>query len=183
MSSILRFLKLLYEHKEKIILGALVIAFIGVGVDQWRKKKDGNSGGKGGKGPKTVEAPKPKQPPRKPKSYGIPQLGNRHPLDKYVEVANAGIFVPPKKETATDKETDKKEPTWAEIKVKSVFDATRSGSFIAIIEVDKKRMFVKEGEVFGEYLLRRIDGVRNCLTIVKRGSQSEEGEKEFCKED
>ena len=51
---------------------------------------------------------------------------------------------------------------------------------IAIIEVDGKREVVKEGGQLGDYSVTRIDGVRNCLTIVKRGSESGEDKREFC---
>ena len=44
-------------------------------------------------------------------------------------------------------------------------------------------MFVKEGEQFGDYQVTRIDGVKKCLTIVRRGSQTEDNKKEFCTED
>jgi hypothetical protein len=92
--------------------------------------------------------------------------------------AKKDVFEEPAAKRRGEEEDKPKE--WAEIKVKSIFDATRSGSFIAIIEVNNRRRFVKEGEQFDEYTVQRIDGVRNCLTIVRRG---EEGEREFCREE
>jgi hypothetical protein len=174
LSAILQFLKLLYEHKEKIILGALVVAFIGVGAVLWKKEEKTISPEPGG-GKKTSV--------RKAKTYPIMRLGNRHPLDILIENTDMEIFAP--SAVVADKGGGKKgkEDVWAEVKIKSVFDATRSGSFIAIIEVNKKRMFVKEGERFQGYSVTRIDGVRKCLTIVKRGSQKGDEEKEFCIED
>ncbi len=175
MSAIIQFLKLLNEHKEKIIFGVLVIAFIVVGAVLLREKE----GGEGGKPPKAGGGRK--TPPREAKAYPALLLGNSHPLELLLENAAPEIFVP--SESGADGGDDEKKNVWAEIKVKSIFDATRSGSFIAIIEVDKKRMFVREGERFGELSVKRIDGIRKCLTIVRRGSQEEDEEKEFCTED
>ena len=178
MSAILVYLKLLYEHKEKIILGALVIAFIGVSADLLR----GENGGPNDPGKKP---PPPKSgggttTPRKPKEYRAPHLGNLQHREILIENTGPEIFAPAK---GLSKTVAGKEAAWAEIVIKSVFDATRSGSFIAIIEVDGKRDFVKEGQQFGNYQVTRIDGVKKCLTIVRRGSQSEENKKEFCTED
>ena len=180
MSQILGFLKLLYEHKEKVILGVLVVAFIGVGAVRWKEIKGGGSDGKGGNSAGGSDDPKPKTPPRKPEKFPIPQLGNQASLETYFEITDAGIFVRPAAEDKSSGEQEEKK--WAKIRIKSIFDATRSGSFIAIIEVDGKRMFVKEGEQFGEYTVDRIDGVRNCLTIGRRASKSEEDKREFCEQ-
>ena len=174
MSAILQFLKLLYEHKEKIILGALVVAFVGVGAVLLRKEP-------GGDAPPPEPDGGEKTPPREAGTYPILRLDNRHPLDILIENTGSEIFV--QDAVGADGGDGEKKDVWAAIKIKSVFDATRSGSFIAIIEVDKKRMFVREGERFGEYSVTRIDGVRKCLTIVKRGSQKGDEEKEFCTED
>ena len=175
MSAILVYLRLLYEHKEKIILGALVIAFIGVGADLLKEENSEKKPPKPPNGNGTTT-------PREPEKYTAPYLGNLHPRDVIIENTGPEIFTPAEGPDKTDGE---KEAVWAEIIIKSVFDATRSGSFIAIMEVDKKRMFVKEGQQFGDgdYQVTRIDGVKKCLTIVKRGSQSEENKKEFCTED
>jgi hypothetical protein len=181
LSQILGFLKLLYEHKEKIILGALVVVFVGVGAFQWKEIKGEGSDGKGGSNAGGPVDPKPKTKPRPPTKYPIPQFGNQSSLNTYLEITDPGIFVPPKQE-GESKSGEPTEKKWAQIKVKSIFDATKSGSFIAIIEVDRKRMFVKEGEQFGEYSVDRIDGVRNCMTIGRRGSKSGEGKREFCEE-
>ncbi len=174
MSAIIQFLKLLNEHKEKIIFGALVVAFIVVGAVLLREKEDS-----GGEKPPVAGGGR-KTPPREAKTYPSVRLGNHHTLETLMEQAAPGIFAP--SEPGTDG-SDEKENIWAEIKVKSIFDATGSGSFVAIIEVDKKRDFVREGERFGEYSVRRIDGVKKCLIIVRRGSQEEDEEKKFCTED
>ena len=176
MGAILGFLKLLYEHKEKIILGALIIAFTGVGYTYWKK-----SGDEGKNGPE----PPPKPPTGtaleiKAKKYKIPNLGNRSPIEKQLAHTDEGIFTIPEQTEGTTDTVEQAE--WPTIVIKSIFDATRSGTFIAIIEVNGKREFMKEGEDFLEfYEVRRIDGVRNCLTIVKRKSKSGEDEREFCK--
>ena len=181
LSSILGFLKLLYEHKEKVILGALFVAFIVFGVAQWREKSqdDLDDGGKKKPG-KKVTRKTGNEGVRDPKTYKTPNLGNPQTLERYFELVNGRIFVQRKKEAGSGEDI---EAQWAEIGVKSIFDATRSGNFIAIIEVDKRRMFVKEGEQFREYTIKRIDGVRNCLTVIRRGSKTGDEEREFCKEE
>jgi len=181
LSAILAFLKLIYTHKEKIILGVMIVAFAGVAYTQWKAKNAGEAGGKGGTDSGGIVQPddnKASPPARKPQSFDVPPVANTYPLDIYARVTTKkDIFEEPARERRERGEEKPKE--WAQINVKSIFDATRSGSYIAIIEVDKRRRFVKEGEQFEEYTVQRIDGVRNCLTIVKRG---EEEEKEFCRE-
>ena len=92
MGKLLGFFKLLLEHKEKVVLGALLSAFIWVGVAQWDEIKGGASGNNndGKKGPK------PKVPPREPQEFGVPKLGNEVPLDDLHELVNVSIFAPPK---------------------------------------------------------------------------------------
>ncbi len=178
MSALLAFFKSLYEHKEKVILGLLIVAFGGVAYQQYKAKKnngtDSNSPVNNGFTP---------APERAPGVFKVPPLSASEPLETYYAlVEKRDIFeIPEKKSSKTEAGTE--EVKWANISIKSVFDPTRSGSFIAIIEVDGRREFVKEGEQFGEYEVRRIDGVRKCLTIFKRGSKSGEDEKEFCKEE
>jgi len=155
----------------------MIVAFAGVAYVQWKAKSDGKTDGKSGTNPDGVVQPEDKPPPRKAQSFVVPPVTNTHPLDTYEKLVSEKIFEEPAREKRERGEDKAKE--WAQITVKSVFDPTRSGSYIAIIEVDKRRRFVKEGEQFEEYTVQRIDGVRKCLTIVKRG---EEGEREFCKE-
>jgi hypothetical protein len=175
LGAIFGFLKFLYEHKEKIILGALIIAFTGVGYTYWKDKQGGDT---------PVKPPPVKIDPTddeiKVQKYRIPNLGNRIPIDQQLALTDEGIFTIPEP-TKGDTDTPQAD-VWPTIVIKSIFDATRSGTFIAIIEVDGKREFMKEGEDFQEYYeVRRIDGVRNCLTIVKSKSKSGEDEREFCK--
>ncbi len=184
MSAILAFIKLVYEHKEKVILGVMIVAFAGVAAYQWKAGKNGgsdgtsdgnSSGANGGEG--AVSA-------RKPKTYKVTGVANQYPLEKTLQfVKKRDVFAESGIEGAGSKQGGEQGGEWAEIKVKSIFDPTRSGSYIAIIEVDDRRRFVQEGERFGEYEIRRIDGVRKCLTIVRRGSGSGGDEKEFCKEE
>ena len=177
MGAILGFLKLLYEHKEKIILGALIIAFTGVGYTYWKDKQGGDTPVKP---PRPVKIDPPVDDELKVPKYKIPNLGNHTPIDQQWALTDKGIFTIPE---PTEGETDTPQAdVWPTIVIKSIFDATRSGTFIAIIEVNGKREFMKEGEDFQEYYeVRRIDGVRNCLTIVKSKSKSGEDEREFCK--
>jgi hypothetical protein len=178
LDAILAFLKKVYQHKEKIILGILVLAFIGVAVTQLRVKKNTDSPGGGNDNPtRIIDGWKP-APRRQPQSYKIESLNNPYPLATYVKLAEKkNIFEKPQKSEAAKQG---KEAEWASIKVKSVFDPTQSGSYIAIIEVDKRSRIVKEGQQFEGYEVRRIDGVRGCLSITKRGTDEE---KEFCKEE
>ena len=181
MGAIVAFLKTLYQHKEKIILGILVLAFAGVAVVYLRARKPGNSpsdNNKNSKNPKgLVDGWKP-APPRKPQTFKAGSLNNAYPLDMYLKLADKrNIFEKPQKSGGPGK---KKEVQWATIKVKSVFDPTQSGSYIAIIEVDKRSRIVKEGQQFEGYEVRRIDGVRGCLSITMRETDEE---KEFCKEE
>lgn len=178
MSAVLTFLKFLYAHKEKIILGAMIIAFAGVAYTQWKSKEDGGAGGRNPDGSTQTGGNNGSPPPRKAQSFKIPVVANRYPLHTYIDVTDEGIFKKPEREEPGKEPEKPKE--WAQINVKSIFDATRSGSYIAIIEVNKRRRFVKEGEQFDEYRVERIDGVKNCLTIERRG---EEEKREFCKED
>jgi len=177
LGAILGFFKLLYEHKEKIILAVLIVAVASVGYGYWKKLGDGTSPTENGNGP---GAKPPPPPPPPPPPVEIPKLGNVIPLEEEWKLTDESIFTKPVPVEQTEEETQQAE--WPKIEVKSIFDATKSGNFFAIIEVNGKREFLKEGAVFNEfYAVKRIDGVRNCLTIVKRRSESGENEKEFCK--
>jgi hypothetical protein len=180
LGAILGFLRLLYEHKEKIILGALIIAFTGVGYDHWKKRDKGGPPGGNTGGAKNGEEPPPPPLPPVP-TYGIPNLKNRFSIETQLALTDESIFVMP--EPGEKPTEDDKPDEWPTIDIKSIFDATKSGNFFAIIEVNGKREFMKEGGIFHEhYEVRRIDGVRNCLTIVNRRSKGgKEDEREFCK--
>ncbi len=180
MGAILAFLKVIYEQKEKVILGILVLAFAGVAYFQLKAEKNSASDNNGGKNPDqlTYGDWKP-APSRTPQKYEVTPLRNEYPLATYFKLLGSrNIFGKPRRERGVDK--GKAEPEWPKIRVKSVFDPTQSGSYIAIIEVDKRSRIVKEGQQFEGFEVRRIDGVRSCLTISKR--QLDE-EKEFCKEE
>ncbi|GAB4343691.1 MAG: hypothetical protein Kow0099_22400 [Candidatus Abyssubacteria bacterium] len=174
MSSLLALLKKIYEQKEKIILGILVVAFAGVAYIQLKKNDDPDN-------PRSESAsvidftpatPRPKE------KFEIPSVSNEYPLETYYEIVRKkNIFRPPGR---TGVGGDSEAPEWPQIKVKSVFDPTQSGSYIAIIDVDKRSRIVKEGQAFDSYEVRRIDGVRSCLTIYRRDIDQE---KEFCKEE
>jgi len=69
---------------------------------------------------------------------------------------------------------------WANIKVKSVFDPTQAGNYVATIEVDKRKRWVKEADRFDGYEVLRIDGTSKCVAIIKLDSKKE---KEFCTEE
>lgn len=185
MSAILAFLKLIYEQKEKVILGVMIAAFIGASAYQWKAiKDDGKGGNTGGGNSSGGDGKRPSPPVRKPKTFAVPQVTNQHSLDTIVElVLKRDIFKAPGTDRSTPGLGSEKSSEWAKINVKSIFDPTRSGTYIAIIEVDDRRRFVKEGERFGEYEIRRIDGVRNCLTIVRRGSARGGEEREFCEKE
>lgn len=178
MAAFLAFLKSVYGHKEKIILGILVIIFLGVGYQQYKLKKNYDpNNGKSNPGESVKDNWKP-SPPRKPTQYALRHLENPYPLDTYEKlIAKRNIFEKPQKERAKGKE--EKPAEWAKIKVKSVFDPTQSGSYIAIIEVDKRSRIVKEGQQFDDYEVQRIDGVRSCLSIRLRSLNEE---REYCKE-
>lgn len=179
MSAILAFLKSLYQHKEKIILGILLIAFVSVAYVQVKAKKK-TAPENGGDNPVDIIKFDPK-PARKAAEYPVPVFDNPFGIKKHLNLIQRDIFVQPKKETTRGKE-DKKEE-WADIRVKSVFDPTQSGSYIAIIEVDKRSRIVKVGDQFGVYEVERVDGVRNCLTIYWSQAKEVDNRKEFCKED
>jgi len=183
LSSILALFKLIYKNKEKVVLGAVIVAFVGVGVYQWRAK--GSDDSTDNSGDDLSGDRKPSKPPRGADTFQVPQFGNQYPLPKIIELTaeKKNIFETPKDRKAGSGKGGQQGSKWAKVVIKSIFDATRSGSYIAIIEVDERRRFVKEGERFGEYEVRRIDGVKKCLTIVRRGSGSEGDEKEFCTEE
>jgi len=184
LSAIIAFLKLVYEHKEKVILGVMIVAFAGVAAYQWKAGKNGGSDGTSGGNSSGANGGEGSASARKPQTYEVTGVANQYPLEKMLQfVKKRDIFTEAGVAGVGSKQGDGKDGMWAEIKVKSIFDPTRSGTYIAIIEVDDRRRFVKEGEHFGEYEIRRIDGVRNCLTIVRRGSGSEGDEREFCKEE
>lgn len=186
MSAVLAFFKFIYEQKEKLILGVLVVVFAGVAFVHVRAKKDSGSKKENAKNsPITGRDKREIVPPREPSQYRVPVLGNKYSLETYLRlIKKKDIFKEPEiKREKPERGLEEKIPRWAGITIKSIFDPTRSGSYIAIIEVDKRRRFVREGEQFGEYEVRRIDGVRNCLTIVRRGTKGEGEEKEFCKKD
>ena len=65
----------------------------------------------------------------------------------------------------------------ANIKVKSVFDPTMSGTYMARLEIGGRKQFVKEGDQFDDYEVLRIDGEGQCVTLRKSGSAREE---DFC---
>jgi hypothetical protein len=186
LGAILGLLKLLYEHKEKILLGALIIAFAGVGYMHREKIMGGDPSADNAKGPPK----KPKKPPRaddkgkgdtkKTKKYPIPNLGNRLSVEQMWALTDEEIFVIP--EAGQDATEETAEVRWPTIEIKSIFDPTKSGNFFAIIEVNGRREIKKEGETIEQhYLLRNIDGIRNCLTIINRKSPGGNDEREFCK--
>ncbi len=85
------------------------------------------------------------------------------------------------KERAAEKRRERAAETgWPQIVVKSIFDPIRSGSFIAIIEIDHRRRFVKAGERVGDLKILSIDDERGCLTVVKYGPTDEPEVREFC---
>ncbi|MBI5118707.1 hypothetical protein HZA56_19740 [Candidatus Poribacteria bacterium] len=178
MGAILAFLKSVYEQKEKVILGILVLALAIVAYVQTRGNEDDE--------PNEGESKNPKQlidddwkpaPPREAGSYSVPAVTSPFPMSKYLQLLE-GKEVFGKPRTEGDKGKAGKEE-WADIKVKSIFDPTHTGSYIAILEMNKRSRIVKEGEQFEGYEVRRIDGVRNCLTMIRREWKDE---KEFCKE-
>jgi hypothetical protein len=68
---------------------------------------------------------------------------------------------------------------WPVIEIKSIFDPTKNGTFFAILEVNNKRIFMKEGErLYGLFEVTSINGETNCLTIVNGQGEA----REFCKE-
>ncbi len=179
MSAVLAFLKSLYGHKEKVILGVLFIAFVSVAYIQVKEMQSSDAEN-GSEDPVNIIAFEQKER-RKPREYPVPSFDNSFDIEKHVDlVRKRDIFAPPKKEPRGGRQDEKEE--WAEIRVKSVFDPTQSGSYIAIIEVNKRSRIVKEGDQFGEYEVQRVDGVRNCLTIYWTKAKEVENRKEFCKE-
>ncbi len=185
MSAILAFLKLIYEQKEKVILGVMIAAFIGASAYQWKAiKDDGKGGNTGGGNSSGGDGKRPSPPVRKPKTFAVPQVANQHSLNTIVElVLKRDIFRAPGTQGPGQGPGSEKSSEWAKITIKSIFDPTQTGAYIAIIEVDGKRRYSREGERFGEYEIRRIDGVRNCLTIVRRGSARGGEEREFCEKE
>ncbi len=156
----------------------MIVAFAGVAYTQWKYKKERGASGTNPGGSTQTGGSGQSSPPRKPQSFRIPVVGNRYPLNTYLKVAAEDPFKEPEREKPGKKPDEPKK--WAEINIKSIFDPTRSGSYIAIIEINDRRRFVKEGDQFDEYMVYRIDGVKNCLTIERRG---EEQKREFCKEE
>ena len=71
---------------------------------------------------------------------------------------------------------------WPEIKVKSIFDPTNSENYIAILEINYRRLFVKAGEHLNGFEIIGIDGESKCVTIAKHGPGDALEEREFCKE-
>ena len=176
MDAIIAFLRPIYEQREKIILGVLVLALAGVAFVQLRQKK--NSGSNDKNPSEFVNDDWKPAPPRTPESYDITPLINLYPLENYSEwLDKRNVFRRP--QTEREGGSGEKSEEWAELNVKSVFDPTQSGSYIAIIEVDKRSRIVKEGQQFEGYEVLRIDGVRGCLTVSRRDSKDE---KEFCEE-
>ena len=181
MGSIVAVLKIINEHKEQIIFGLLLVAFVGFSVVQVKAKRNEEAEGENGKNPNDVIKFKP-APAREPAAYRVPSLTNVYPQERYQELtAGRDIFQVPEKMVAGKKPEE--EEKWAEIRIKSVFDPTKSGNYIGIIEVDKRSRIVKEGDLFNEYEIQRIDGVRNCITIYWREAKSEDNTREFCKEE
>ncbi|MBI4830838.1 MAG: hypothetical protein HY801_04640, partial [Candidatus Lindowbacteria bacterium] len=92
MSAILAFLKTVYEHKEKVILGILVLALAAVAFVQTRSKKNSDSDEGNGKNPKQFinDEWKP-APPRPPGSYRVPAVNSPVPLSNYLDMVKGGI--------------------------------------------------------------------------------------------
>ncbi len=74
------------------------------------------------------------------------------------------------REYCKDAERREADDGWPDIIVKSIFDPAKSGNYIAIIEINTRKRFVRQGEQFGDYRVQRIDGECGCLTIVRRKS-------------
>jgi len=180
LGAILAFLKSLYEYKEKVVLGLLIVAFVSMAVVQVRLKKKSEASGNSGKNPDELisDGWKP-APPRTATQYDVPMLTNPYPLERYYKLlGQKNIFGKPAKDLGKGRGPERTE--WLNIRVKSVFDPTQTGNYIAIIEVDKKSRIVKEGQQFEGYEVKRIDGVRSCLTMSWRELDEE---REFCKEE
>jgi len=176
LDAIVAFLRLLYEQREKVILGVLLVALSGVAFVQLRPKKNGEPNDKNPE--EFINDDWKPASPRAARSYDVLPLINQYPLETYFDfVGGRNIFGRPGKETGGT--TGDKKTEWAELKVKSVFDPTQSGTYIAIIELDKRSRIVKEGQQFEGYEVLRIDGVRRCLTVSRRDTKDE---KEFCQE-
>ena len=176
MDAIVAFLRALYEQREKIVLGVLIVALAGVAFVQFRSKKNGNSNGNNPD--ELIKDDWTPAPPRTPGAFDVVSLNNRYPLEEYAKLATKrNVFE--RQQAATDGGPATEMTEWAELKVKSVFDPTQSGSYIAIIELDKRSRIVKEGQQFEGYEVLRIDGVRRCLNVRKRDTKEE---KEFCEE-
>jgi hypothetical protein len=154
----------------------LIIAFAAVGYQQYKLKGSlAENGGENNPGKVGGDF----SASRKAASYSVRPLTNPYPLETYHKLAaKKNIFSRPAKEESKGAQAKKAE--WALIKVKSVFDPTQSGSYIAIIEVDKRSRIVKEGQQFDDYEVQRIDGVKSCLSIRMRALDEE---REFCKEE
>ncbi|RJP65376.1 MAG: serine/threonine protein kinase [Candidatus Abyssobacteria bacterium SURF_17] len=69
------------------------------------------------------------------------------------------------------------EDEWPPIRIKSVFDPNGSGSYIAIMELNKRSRFVREGDRIDAYEVVRMDGEKQCLILRESSS---EREREFC---
>ncbi len=68
---------------------------------------------------------------------------------------------------------------WPDIILKNIFDPKQSGEYVAILEVDNTRKYVREGKRLDGYEVVSIDAEEECVTIGRSGSREE---REFCKE-
>ena len=93
---------------------------------------------------------------------------------KYIEARHMKAKTAPGPGTI---EADSRDGDWPNIEVKSVFEPTNAQDFIAILEIDNRRRFVKEGDSFDSYTVLRVDGITKCVAIIKSDSLEE---KEFC---
>lgn len=66
---------------------------------------------------------------------------------------------------------------WAEFEVKTVFDPTGSGEYVASIRLDGRPKIVSEGAKFEDYEVLKIDGSEKCIIVIKNNS---ENGKVFC---
>lgn len=67
-----------------------------------------------------------------------------------------------------DQATTVDDTEWVPFEVKSVFDPTGSGDYIAIIRMNARSKMLREGEEFDGYEALKIDGPKKCITITRK---------------
>lgn len=173
MNALLTVGRTLLAHREKVVLGAMVVLCAVLGLLSVRRETVE---------PEQVRPPRPPGPPVPPTEYKPYQLENDRSLEdlrKQLE-GRTSIFLRAQGGGGSAG-GGPGVAVWPVIEVRRVFQPTPDGPWVAQLTVDGRSYFPREGQVFANNNLElvRIDRTRKCAEILRR---ADDATKEFCEQ-